>query len=159
MFLWASSRNRLGKWGKIRFQVEYRMSGAKLVQWSKSLVKVTQSCPTLCNPMNHTVHGILQARILEWVAFPVSRGSSRPRDRIQGSHPGLPPLQGLYSGFWASQGMLSKRRPQGTCLPLFLLVRQAFNSSFWRLTSTGEGNEVGESFSSSYHNLKIKLFS
>ena len=43
--------------------------------WSE--VKVTQSCPTLCNPMNYTVHGILQARILEWVAF--SRGSSQPR--------------------------------------------------------------------------------
>ena len=33
-------------------------------------VKVTQSCPTLCDPMDYTVHGILQARILEWVAFP-----------------------------------------------------------------------------------------
>ena len=43
-------------------------------------VKVTQSCPTLCNPMDYTVHGILQARILEWVAFSFSRGSSQPRD-------------------------------------------------------------------------------
>ena len=33
-------------------------------------VKVAQSCPTLCDPMDHTVHGILQARILEWVPFP-----------------------------------------------------------------------------------------
>ena len=33
-------------------------------------MKVVQSCPTLCNPMNYTVHGILQARILEWVAVP-----------------------------------------------------------------------------------------
>ena len=33
-------------------------------------VKVTQSCPTLCDPMDYTVHRILQARILEWVAFP-----------------------------------------------------------------------------------------
>ena len=32
-------------------------------------VKVAQSCPTLCHPMDHTVHGILQARILEWVPF------------------------------------------------------------------------------------------
>ena len=46
-------------------------------------LKVTQSCPTLCNPMDYTVHGILQARILEWVAFPFSRGSSQPRDRTQ----------------------------------------------------------------------------
>ena len=36
-------------------------------------VKVAQLCPTLCNPMDYTVHGILQARILEWVAFPFSR--------------------------------------------------------------------------------------
>ena len=35
-------------------------------------VKVTQSCPTLCDPMDYTVHGILQARILEWVAIPFS---------------------------------------------------------------------------------------
>ena len=49
-------------------------------------VKVTQSWPTLCNPIDYTVHGILQARILEWVAFPFSRGSSQPRDRTQVSH-------------------------------------------------------------------------
>ena len=45
-------------------------------------VKVTQSCPTLCDPMDHTVRGILQDRILEWVADPFSRVSSQPRDRI-----------------------------------------------------------------------------
>ena len=43
-------------------------------------VKVAQSCLTLFNPMVYTVHGILQARILEWVAFPFSRASSQPRD-------------------------------------------------------------------------------
>ena len=43
-------------------------------------VKVAQLCPTLCDPMAYTVHGILQARILECVAFPFSRGSSQPRD-------------------------------------------------------------------------------
>ena len=36
---------------------------------------------TFCDPMACTVHGILQARILEWVAFPFSRGSSQPRDQ------------------------------------------------------------------------------
>ena len=45
-----------------------------------SEVKVAQLCWTLCDPINYTVHGILQARILEWVAFPFSRGSSRPRN-------------------------------------------------------------------------------
>ena len=42
-------------------------------------VKVTQSCLTLCNPMDYRVHEILQARILEWVAIPFSRESSKPR--------------------------------------------------------------------------------
>ena len=45
-----------------------------------NVVKVTQWCPTLCDPMVYTVHGILQARILEWVAFPFSRGSSQTWD-------------------------------------------------------------------------------
>ena len=39
-------------------------------------VKVAQSCPTLCDPMDYTGHGILQARILQWVTFPLSRGSN-----------------------------------------------------------------------------------
>ena len=45
-------------------------------------VKVAQSCLTLCNPID-IVHGILQARILEWIAFPFSRGSFQARDRTQ----------------------------------------------------------------------------
>ena len=49
--------------------------------WSES--ESAQSCPTLWDPVDHTVHGILQARILEWVAFPFSRGSSQPRDPTQ----------------------------------------------------------------------------
>ena len=51
--------------------------------WKWKKVKVTQSCPTLCNPMDYTALGILQARRLDWVAFPFSRGSSQPRDLIQ----------------------------------------------------------------------------
>ena len=46
-------------------------------------VKVAQSCLILCDPMDYTVHGILQARTLEWVAFPFSRGSSQSRDQTQ----------------------------------------------------------------------------
>ena len=46
-------------------------------------VKVTQSCPALCDPKDYTVCGILQARILEWMAFPFSSGSAQPRDRTQ----------------------------------------------------------------------------
>ena len=48
---------------------------------------VAQACPTLCNPMHHclpgsSVHGILRARILKWIAIPFSRGSSSPRDLL-----------------------------------------------------------------------------
>ena len=50
---------------------------------SKVKVKLSQLCLTLCDPVAYTVHGILQARILEWVAFPFSRGSSQPRDQPQ----------------------------------------------------------------------------
>ena len=50
--------------------------------------EVAQSCPTPCNPMDcslpgSSIHGIFQARILEWVAISFSRGSSQPRDRSQ----------------------------------------------------------------------------
>ena len=41
---------------------------------------VIQSCPALWDPMDYTVHRILQARILGWLAFPFSRESSQPRD-------------------------------------------------------------------------------
>ena len=52
---------------------------------------VAQSCPSLwdsmdCSPPSFPVHGILQAGILEWVAFSFSRGSFQPRDRTQVSH-------------------------------------------------------------------------
>ena len=54
----------------------------------KSESEVAQSCPTLCDPMDcsppgSSIHGIFQARILEWVAISFSRGSSRPKDRTQ----------------------------------------------------------------------------
>ena len=59
---------------------------SKVVVCMKSESEVAQSCPTLCDPMDHSlpgssVHGILQARILEWVAIPFSRVSSQPRNR------------------------------------------------------------------------------
>ena len=67
---------------KLRFHVLQSV----LKNEKKSKVKVAQSCPTLCGPMDYTVHGILQARILEWVAFPFPRGSSQPRDQTQVFH-------------------------------------------------------------------------
>ena len=61
-------------------------------------MKVSHSCPTLCDPMAYIVHGILQARILEWVAFPFSRGSSQPRDWTQVFH-----IAGRGFNLWATR--------------------------------------------------------
>ena len=52
-----------------------------------SEVKVTQSCLTLCDPMDDIVHGFLQARILEWVAYPFSR--DLPNSEIELGSPAL----------------------------------------------------------------------
>ena len=60
----------------------------------RSEVIVTQSWLTLCDPMDYTVYGILQGRILERVAFPFSRGSSQPRDSTQ--------VSGIAGGFFTS---------------------------------------------------------
>ena len=49
----------------------------------KVKVNVTQSCLTLYDPLEYTVYGILQDRILEWVAFPFSMGSSQPRNQTR----------------------------------------------------------------------------
>ena len=54
------------------------------------------SCLTLCDPLHYTVHGILQAWILEWVAFPFSRGSSQPRFWTQVSS-----IAGRFFTSWA----------------------------------------------------------
>ena len=66
--------------------------------WS---VKVAQLCPILCDLMDYTIHGTLQARILEWTAFPFSRGSSQPRDRTQVSS-----IAGGFFTSWATREAL-----------------------------------------------------
>ena len=79
---------------RIRFLDRLKLRKTKIETKTKPLgqssvrAKSLQSCPTLCDPMDcspagSSVHGILQARILEWVAMPFSRGSFQPRDRIQ----------------------------------------------------------------------------
>ena len=68
------------------------------ITYMKVKVKVTQSCLTLWDPMDYTVHGILQARMLECVAIPFSRQSSQPRDRTQVSH-----VAGRFFISWATR--------------------------------------------------------
>ena len=79
--------------------------GRKAMTNLKKKVKVliAQLCSTLCDPMHcslpgSSVHGILQARILEWVAIPFSRGSSRTRDRTRVSC-----ITGRFFTIWATR--------------------------------------------------------
>ena len=70
------------------------------------LCLIAQSCPTLCEPMDwsppgSSVHGILQARILEWVAYPFSRASSQSRNQT-----GVSCIAGRFFTSWASREAL-----------------------------------------------------
>ena len=78
------------------------------LHWSE--VKVAQLCPTLCDPIDYTVHGILKARILEWVAFPFSRRSSQPQDRTQVSR--------IAGGFFTSWTSREAQKVAQLCLTL-----------------------------------------
>ena len=69
---------------KLNIQTTKIMASSPITSWQIDVL-VAQSCPTLCDPMDcspqgSSVHGILQARILEWVAISFSRGSPQPRD-------------------------------------------------------------------------------
>ena len=90
---WKTPRHR---WKKLKMKVK---------------VLVTQSCPTLCDPMHCNppgsyVHGILQARILEWVAIPFSRGSSHMRDQTQ--------VSCIAHGFFTTWTMRTKKMTRYT---------------------------------------------
>ena len=85
---------------------------------------VAQSCPTLddsmdCSLPGSSVHGILQARILEWVAIPFSRGSSWPRDWT-----GVSCIAGRFSTVWAI------REPQYFCVNFYIYYLGDFTSIF-----------------------------
>ena len=83
-------------------------------QLNYSESEVAQSCPTLCDPMDcslqgFSIHGIFQARIVEWVTISFSRGSSRPRDGTRVSHIG-----GRCFNLWATWKQLGFL-PQEIC--------------------------------------------
>ena len=104
--------------------VSRRLSCKYLLSESES--EVTQSCPTLCDPMGlnlpgSSVHGIFQARVLEWVAISFSRRSPRPRDRTRvstlqaGALPSEPPGKPKKSRERVNSTVrwgLSRRQPQ-----------------------------------------------
>ena len=85
---------------------------------------VSKSCPTLCNPTDcsppgSSVHRILQARILEWVAISFSRGSSRPRDWTC--------ISCIAGGFFTSE-----ESPDYKCYPLMTFISPRCFTSFLR---------------------------
>ena len=69
-----------------------------LVTQTKVKVKVSQLCLTLSNPTDYTVHGVLQARKLQWVAFPFSSGSFQSKDQTQVSC-----ISGGFFSSWATR--------------------------------------------------------
>ena len=94
-------------------------------------VKVAQSCLTLCDPMDHVVHGILQARILEWVADPFSRGSSQPRDWTQVSC-----IAGGFFTSWTTREALKNLNPKWL---VQILIRERIFFFFLNIRLSGWG--------------------
>ena len=91
-------------------------------------VKVTQLCQTLCDSMDYTVHGILQARVLEWVTFLISRGSSQPRDRTQVSC-----IAGRFFTSWTT------REPKNTGMGSLSLSSRSSPARNWTRVSCFAG--------------------
>ena len=90
----------------------------------KVKVKVTQACLTLYDHMDHTVHGILQAKILEWVAVHFFRGFSQPRDQTQVSY-----IAGGFFTSWATREALKYGSPN-QIIHLLILSNQMENFLF-----------------------------
>ena len=87
---WESISESVDMWEKYLIKIYFPKCCMK--------VKATQPCLTLRNPMDCTVHGILQVRILEWVAFPFSKGSFQPRGWTQVSH-----IAGRFFTSWTTR--------------------------------------------------------
>ena len=107
--------------------------------------EVAQSCLTLCNPVDgsppgSSVHGILQARILEWVAISFSRGSSWSRDRTQVSH-----IAGRCFNLWATR---EAPFSYSMCLP------SQHNYNYTWVSSRMTGHKVKLKMSVCQYNLK-----
>ena len=91
----ASSKRANSPWKSVEFPIQ-TVEGNH-VPWSEVKWKWLSRVPTLWDPVDYTVRGILQARILEWVAVPFSRGSSQPRDWTQVSR-----IAGRFFTSWAT---------------------------------------------------------
>ena len=116
-------------------------------------MKVAQSCTVFCDPMDYIVHGILQARILEWVTFPFSRGSSQPRDRTQVSPitggflpaepQGKPKNTGVGSLSLLQRIFLTQESNQGLLHCRQILFQLSYQGSQSHNTGSPEAPETG----------------
>ena len=109
---------------------------------SVSEVKVGQSHPALCDPMDYTVCGILQARILEWVAFSFSRASSQSKDWTQVSC--FSSTAGLFLTCWAireAQYLIWMWSESESCSVMFDSLWPRGLYSLWN--SPGQNTGVG----------------
>ena len=84
-FYTLTMKDQKEKFKKIPFTITSKSIKYLGINLPKVKLLVTQPCPTFCNPMDYkppslSVHGLLHARILEWVAMPSSRGSFQPMD-------------------------------------------------------------------------------
>ena len=119
---------------------------------SESESEIAQSCLTLCDPMDcslsgSSVHGIFQARVLEWIAISFSRGSSQPRNRIRVSRiagrcftvwvpPQKIPIRERILRRWQSTRRLSSYRDNSYTIITYLM-EQFWNSGVcWRLATS-----------------------
>ena len=99
-----------------------------------SLVKVTQSCPTLCNPMDYTIPEILQVRILEWVAIPLLQG--------------IFPTQRLNLGLPQCRQILYLLSHKGSSRILEWVAYPTSSGSFWPRNQTSISCIAGRFFTS-----------
>ena len=106
-------------------------------------VKVAQLCPSICNPVDcsppgFSVHEILQARVLEWVAIPFSRASSWPRDWTPVSC-----IAGKCSTTWATRKTPHLSLYQPYALPLAIMqCPLTFLDYWWLLSRPNEHREI-----------------
>ena len=106
-------------------------------------VKVIQSCPTLCDPLDYRVHGILQARILEQVAFPFSRGLPNPGieprspalqvDSLPAEPQGKPKYTGVGSLSLLQRIFLTQELNQGLLHCRWMLYQLSYQGSLYTL--------------------------
>ena len=107
----------------LRYCVSFRWTAKWFSYIYVCVCKSTQLCPTLFDPMDYrspgtSVHGLLQARIQEWVAIPFSMGSSQPRDRPQVSC-----IAGRFFTVWATR---EAHMCIFWCICIFILFQDSF---------------------------------